>query len=994
MPLCNSSARSAILNHSMPVSTRRTFSWWWRRGGDDWSSSLDDSFQRHMLRKQRILRYKYSKALRRRELWDRDAAHNAMRPTWGWKIPGLSSTNDGQTLSSKNLPQDTCSSQKTTGQEFLDDFAHFKDWVDRDPCGAVFGRRLASHQPPTSASWSSFSWMFDAKPSKQGEGISQEPAMTNVPPTSAPSGIASSNIRTALLRHGSLTEKNDKQLNSTSEPLGTAVASVDLNDEYEFDPISMRKILKPKPVVESANKKSKPLFDPLFSEKGVDIPVKSYKSHQVFGHTAKTSSARPKSKDLSDSHLLSWKAETSRRAELRSLKAKTLGNSIDTTAEYHGKWIPVAEGVEYEPMKNLAAESTTDEAPLFSGTTYEAKSKDILKGIKSFSKDWLNREGFRSKQESPIDVSCGGSALKAGAGPILSPTKIQPSLDRLKSTRRISGNLEPPVDPMTATREKTVQSQSPRGLAVEAQDVNDENLDRLRASDIRAATRNSSRAKPESENSKRDQKHENENDSKSLHENSDDFFPSPILESSRKLSEGLNHLWHQVRSQHKAWLTDKVQSSSNLQDFDVKKTPAPVGHKKQETQLDEVKAISDVRKLAIRPVQTFTPSQEVLDAEQENEARTLALRKANLEAKKSEAERRERETALARKIKATYEDEYGQITLNHRQVNGLARIDQPAESIREPNMGVEKHRIRDMIARCEDALMHTKRTRIEVMQKLKAIRASLEPSEAITPSPSWRVASNQHSTQSISNERVLVNDFARKSATEATQSPLSPPEFPPVNSPFLYKVLAYDSSTLQMTIAETTSSVSAPEDPSTQPLHPTEVLSRLNNVAKFLPYFADMEKQGYEIVSGSGDVLVFKKVRTLEAATKTSTTIIGEPPTASTPAESAPEPLAPTATTPSPSRVRRQEPVFSGSGQTWHQEQDSSSSNSNSNKGAEKGWFRQTLKRILMAGSVTAGLAYAIGVIAENAGAQVVQDVDARRAGKGRPGIYSTEMSR
>ncbi|THC99231.1 hypothetical protein EYZ11_001319 [Aspergillus tanneri] len=71
-----------------------------------------------------------------------------------------------------------------------------------------------------------------------------------------------------------------------------------------------------------------------------------------------------------------------------------------------------------------------------------------------------------------------------------------------------------------------------------------------------------------------------------------------------------------------------------------------------------------------------------------------------------------------------------------------------------------------------------------------------------------------------------------------------------------YCVLAYDPSTHEVTQAEAMSSLQkASETP-----HPSEVLSRLNNLSKFLPYFAKLNSDGYEIVSGSGDVLVFRKV--------------------------------------------------------------------------------------------------------------------------------------
>lgn len=75
--------------------------------------------------------------------------------------------------------------------------------------------------------------------------------------------------------------------------------------------------------------------------------------------------------------------------------------------------------------------------------------------------------------------------------------------------------------------------------------------------------------------------------------------------------------------------------------------------------------------------------------------------------------------------------------------------------------------------------------------------------------------------------------------------------------PNLYKILVYDPTMQSIEVAETTSIV-----PDTAaPLTPAEVLLRISNPAKFFPHFAPLQAEGYEIVSGSGDVLIFRKVR-------------------------------------------------------------------------------------------------------------------------------------
>ncbi|PWY64068.1 hypothetical protein BO70DRAFT_208282 [Aspergillus heteromorphus CBS 117.55] len=70
-----------------------------------------------------------------------------------------------------------------------------------------------------------------------------------------------------------------------------------------------------------------------------------------------------------------------------------------------------------------------------------------------------------------------------------------------------------------------------------------------------------------------------------------------------------------------------------------------------------------------------------------------------------------------------------------------------------------------------------------------------------------------------------------------------------------YRVLAYDPTTLEVSEAETSTSFHTPNESA----DPAEVLGRLNMPAKFLPHFAKLHADGYEIVSGGGDILVFRK---------------------------------------------------------------------------------------------------------------------------------------
>ncbi|KAH6685777.1 hypothetical protein F5X68DRAFT_16996 [Plectosphaerella plurivora] len=88
-----------------------------------------------------------------------------------------------------------------------------------------------------------------------------------------------------------------------------------------------------------------------------------------------------------------------------------------------------------------------------------------------------------------------------------------------------------------------------------------------------------------------------------------------------------------------------------------------------------------------------------------------------------------------------------------------------------------------------------------------------------------------------------------------------------------YKILAYDPTMQSISTAETTSIVKD----NSAPLTPAEVMMRLSNPIKFFPHLGPLQAEGYDIVSGSGDVLVFRKVREAAAPVPEKATIYQPP---------------------------------------------------------------------------------------------------------------------
>ncbi|KAL5348395.1 hypothetical protein ACLOAV_006878 [Pseudogymnoascus australis] len=77
-------------------------------------------------------------------------------------------------------------------------------------------------------------------------------------------------------------------------------------------------------------------------------------------------------------------------------------------------------------------------------------------------------------------------------------------------------------------------------------------------------------------------------------------------------------------------------------------------------------------------------------------------------------------------------------------------------------------------------------------------------------------------------------------------------------NPTQYKIVAYSPESQSIMITETTSIV---PPGGRKPLSPAAVLPRLKKPARFLPHIAPLLNEGYEIASGDGHVLVFRKVR-------------------------------------------------------------------------------------------------------------------------------------
>lgn len=251
------------------------------------------------------------------------------------------------------------------------------------------------------------------------------------------------------------------------------------------------------------------------------------------------------------------------------------------------------------------------------------------------------------------------------------------------------------------------------------------------------------------------------------------------------------------------------------------------------------------------------------------------------------------------------------------------------------------------------------------------------------PSPSKvqpaldRQPSGKAPVSTETRERASADLYSKK--PEGQERPESTGE------PTLYKILAYDSTMQEIKVAETSSFV--PDTASA--LTPAEALARLSNPARFFPHFAPLEAEGYEIVSGTGDVLVFRKVRSAPTKQAEEAPVDHQPASSATETEAAEPPVNPIDMTgrakispasanfasptgyvnyenlpeaeasnlpPPPPRIKynidvqREEPVFSGPKTRGYNGQ------------AKK---KSLGKRLVVGGVWVASISYALGVVSE-----------------------------
>ncbi|KAJ6084374.1 hypothetical protein N7486_011174 [Penicillium sp. IBT 16267x] len=163
----------------------------------------------------------------------------------------------------------------------------------------------------------------------------------------------------------------------------------------------------------------------------------------------------------------------------------------------------------------------------------------------------------------------------------------------------------------------------------------------------------------------------------------------------------------------------------------------------------------------------------------------------------------------------------------------------------------------------------------------------------------------------------------------------------------VYRILTFDSATSQVTTAESDLFFGVNES-----CLLVDVLSRLQNPGKFVPYFEQMQRDGYEIATGGGNILVFRKADNVIPQTTTE----HDPSLQADTAQFLRHDSYPTRTSASSSSTSFTHQPLPASESRGAKEPISSHPESTSHK---------IFRRMILTSTVTAASCYAIGVVVE-----------------------------
>ncbi|KAI6913128.1 hypothetical protein KC318_g1857 [Hortaea werneckii] len=237
----------------------------------------------------------------------------------------------------------------------------------------------------------------------------------------------------------------------------------------------------------------------------------------------------------------------------------------------------------------------------------------------------------------------------------------------------------------------------------------------------------------------------------------------------------------------------------------------------------------------------------------------------------AQAEQKARDRALVDEVRGIYEEHYGPIDVEHRQA--LKSESAARDGAKNKGVGEGEHdpalgkALREHEGKGKgygfqpDGLAEELKLKGKLAREAEIDRQEKNAHEAQASSPS------------VQDGKRIVDDASPKLiptelSKKQNEGPTTTRDVPPAagsgiewESPPLYKVLAYDSGNDKFSTATTITPAFSGATVET-PISIPQALSQLYQPARFVSRFAELQREGFQVIHGTRDLLVFKKVRT------------------------------------------------------------------------------------------------------------------------------------
>ncbi|KAI9720259.1 MAG: hypothetical protein M1812_003077 [Candelaria pacifica] len=917
------------------------------------------------------MKHRCTEALQRSQLWDRGHLSRQDFSRWGWRLssswgkPGQGWANQGRSSNGAEKDEkDTPTNLNIKvdgedkihfgmdGKDMMRRFEAIRQELEKDPYTAIFGTRMQRNV-------FSLGWFKDAPYHSSSDKTPPRPRTTERPNGSVGLPKAGKNDTTTERKStGTFVAKHKPDVlnqGANTHYEGVASEPSKSDNDYDIDPITLRKVWPKKPC-EQYPQVSDPVYD-----SSVDIPVKP----------------------------LAGRGEKSRGA-YASNASRPGKNNIDEVVIYkdNGSKAPSAT----QPRETSSGQGCSPHTAKDNRSFVESRSEPTNRS----SQEWLVQEGFGQH------------------------------LDRQRTrteTSKQSSNEPAPFRPSNKTSLiQTEQGYEPKRLSYDVNESKAEDLDLLRSSDVRAASGIIRRPRRETALQRQWRRKQLERD---FRNNQTDLG---LLREEAMPGKGLERA-NKILGDIKVDKSDlKGEVSSVFDTTDPSLGTSATKQLENRVQHQEILHAADLQaREAAKPRSIYeTHKDEAIQRRQQPQAADL-LGEGDMSANVSEFVNR----ARWYKNKAPHASQSvqlikSQVDVTEEQSQGLLeKTDTNLPTKSEPHVpanagvmrgsddavssGLREYEEKigplaykfgmgsdtleaDLIKQSED------RSLCDSLQ-VDSVPGSPDDSMSETQclsrkasdrSMEWLTAMTIRRSQLISTrieESRMTLCWVREELDKIKNDRSSRLASLKSGPGAMYKILAYDWYTGKMTTADTTSSHGRKE----KALSPSSVLLRINRPTKFFPYITSMQADGYEIVSGKDDMLVFQKMRDATVALPGTSSNTEPEPFANqtqplmastqdqsqrgTSATSSPSPIVNTTVFPPPlsqqpspkpsaasasNKVTREEDVFSASSRKWQD-----TTNHNDNTSSKKGGIRKAGRRVLWVGIWTAGCAYAVGVVAE-----------------------------